>query len=39
MNGFCERIVTFIHQKVTGPEKIRLLLTPLFAGFFSASFF
>jgi protein-S-isoprenylcysteine O-methyltransferase Ste14 len=34
MNGFCERVVTFIYQKVTGPEKIRLLLTPLFAGFF-----
>jgi protein-S-isoprenylcysteine O-methyltransferase Ste14 len=34
MNAFCERVVTFIHQKVIGPKKIRLLLTPLFAGFF-----
>jgi len=31
---FCERIVAFIHQKVTGPEKTRMWLTPLFAIFF-----
>jgi protein-S-isoprenylcysteine O-methyltransferase Ste14 len=34
MNGFREWLVTFIHQTVTGPERIRLLLTPLFAVFF-----
>jgi protein-S-isoprenylcysteine O-methyltransferase Ste14 len=34
MKRFSEKVVTFIHQTVTGPERIRMLLTPLFAIFF-----
>lgn len=33
-NGFCERLVDFIHRTVTGPEKNRFLFMPLFAVFF-----
>jgi hypothetical protein len=34
MRGVCERIVNFFYRASTGPQRIRTLLTPLFAAIF-----